>query len=62
MNEINQLPELIVIFCVVGSKLVFITKNKQLEVCIKAEINISNDVLNEFENKTEVKSSAVTYR
>ena len=37
-------------------------KLNQLEEYIKAEINVSNDVPNEFEDETEVKSNAVPYR
>ena len=41
---------------------VYYHKLNQLEECIKAEINVSNDVPNEFEDETEVKSNAATYR
>ena len=41
---------------------VYCHKLNQLEECIKAEIIVSNDVPNEFEDETEVRSNAVTYR
>ena len=41
---------------------VYCHKLYQLEESIKAENIVSNDVPNEFEDETEVRSYAVTYR
>ena len=63
MNEINQLFGLICyILCSKKQTSVYCHKLNQLEECIKSEIIVSNDVPNEFEDETEVKSNAITYR
>ena len=63
MNEINQIFGLVCyILCSKKQTSVYYNKINQLEECIKAEINVSNDVPNEFEDETEIKSNAVTYR
>ena len=63
MNKINLLFGLVCyILCIKKQTSVYYNKLNQLEECIKAEINVSNDVPNESEDETEVKSNAVTYR
>ena len=63
LNEINQLFGLVCyILCSKKQTSVYCNKLNQLEEFITAEIIVSNDVPNEFEDDTEFKSNAVTYR
>ena len=62
MNQKNQIFGLICyILCSKKQISVYYNKLKQLEECINGENNVSNHP-NEFEDETEVKSKALTYR